>query len=138
METKYILITNLNPFQTELSAFFLKPEADKSAFVVKLTASTKPEKEGDSLILNDQYTIEILDKSASIIGININHLCITKIEYNYKTHDITLSINEGLKVFSQQVNFKRTNPEIRIDIISAIEKISLIPTTTSISTISEL
>jgi hypothetical protein len=138
MGTKYILITNQNPLQTELSDLLLKPELDKSNFVIKLTSSIKPEKEGDSLILNDQYAIEILDKSASKTGMNVNHLCITKIEYDYKTQNLTFSIDEGLKVFSQRVNFKRTNPEIRIDIISAIGKISLIPTTTSIATISEL
>jgi hypothetical protein len=41
-------------------------------------------------------------------------------------------------VFSQPVNIKRTNPEIRIDIQKGIEKITLIPTNTSIATIFEL
>lgn len=134
MGTKYILITSHNPIQTELSDFLLKPELDKCIFAIQLISSTIPEKE----ILNDLYSFEILDKSKSITGMNVNHLCITKIEYDYNTKKITLSIDEGVKVFSQRVNFKRTNPEIRIDIISAIKKISLIPTTTSIATISDL
>jgi len=138
METKYILITNLNPFETELTTHLLKPETDKSIYVIKLSYYIKPEPHGDSLVLNDQYNIEILDKSSSKTGIKINHLCLTKIEYDYKTHNITFSIDEGLKVFSQRVNIARTNPEIRMDIINALEKISFIASNTSIATISEL
>ncbi len=138
METKYILITNLNPFETEFNTILLNPETAKNIYVIKLISSIKPVPQGNSLVLNDQYNIEILDKSSSIAGIKINHLCVTKIEYDYKTHNITFSIDEGIKVFSQRVNFKRTNPEIRIDIKKAIEKIFLIPTTTSIATIFEL
>ena len=100
MGTKYILITSQNPLKTELSDFLLKPELDKSDFAIKLISSTKPEKEGDALILNDQYTIEILDKSASITGIKFNHLCITKIEYDYK---ITLTPGRYRKSLARKI-----------------------------------
>jgi hypothetical protein len=138
MKTTFILITSQNPFHCEFSDFFLKPEKDKSLYVIKLISSTRPEPRGDSMILNDEYNIEILDESSRAAAIKINHLCLTKIVYDYKTHYITFSIDEGLKVFSQPVNIKRTNPEIRIDIQKGIEKITLIPTNTSIATIFEL
>lgn len=138
MEAKYILITNLNPFEAEFTDLLLKPEKDKCIYVIKLIFSIKSEPQGDSLVLNDQYNIEIIDKTSNATGIMINHLCVTKIEYDYKTHNITFLIDEGLKVFAQRVNFKRTNPEIRIDIKKAIEKIFSILTNTSIATIFEL
>lgn len=129
---KYILVTNVNPLCAELSKWMYKPEKDKSLFIIKISHNTIPVRKGTSLILNDQYNIEIMDMSTTDSCLTINNLCITKIEYEYQTDDITFTISEGKTVVGHKVVFKRTTFEIRENIINALKIISSIPTNTSI------
>jgi hypothetical protein len=138
MTTKYILITKLNPLETEFTDLLLKPETEKSLYVIKLNSSFKPEKNGETCVLKDLHFIEVLDKSANKAGLHINNRCITNIEYDFEKHNIAFIIDEGLNILRHQIDLKRMNPEIRNDIVRGIKFISEIPYNKSILTINEI
>lgn len=138
METKYILITKLNPIQAEFSSVLYKPETDRSIYIIKLISSIRPEHKENSIMLSDDYNFEILDNKLNKSGININNFCVTKITYNSKDSSMTFSIDQGLTVLSQLVTVKRSNFEIRNDVVTALKKIYEIPTSVDIATLRNL
>lgn len=123
LKSNYILITNLNPLQFEFSEVLYHKEIKKSQFVIEILYLTTID---DSMIkskrieLFNNFSITILDNSLTKKGLIINELCINKILYNYKNHDIIFSIN------NVNLSYKRYIYDMRSEIINGFKKLNLL------------
>ena len=138
MKEKYIIITSINPPQFEFVEWLDKSKERDYGFIIKIIEKDKKIVKVDTPILNNDYIFEILDKNGSYLDIEMNHLTLSEIKYNYETYEISFILHHPPFVYLQKVRYKRTQHEIRNDIIDSLEKINLIPNTIGLETISYL
>ena len=138
METKYILITSIDPVESEFSIHLNRPEIERSICILRVIQTTIPAKMGDSIILHEQNLIEIVDKTLNSTCVKMSHICITKIEHDYKNQNITVTMDCGSNIIGHQIVSKRISVEIRIDIIEMLQKISQLTADKSILKITKI
>ena len=125
---KEIIIYSLNPIKYKFSENRCKNQELNCENIIEVKPHSKPDIKDKELVYWDCFNVQIFNNEMNISSLIINHLCVTKIEFKYNTRELIFIIDDintkYRKIIGHRITLKRTELDIRKDILKGLEKLA--------------